>query len=163
MNLYFLRHAIAIPRGTSGYKDVNRPLTKDGIRKMKEIAEGMRCLELDFDRIVSSPLLRARQTAEIAANVFNQDLEIWKSLHPSEDPRKLISTLRKSNDQNILLVGHEPHFSQFISVLTSGGADVQIDFKKGGLCKLTTDDLIYGRCAFLQWLLAPAQLRKFRR
>ena len=162
MNLYFLRHAIAVPRGTGGYKDENRPLTKDGIRKMKEGAEGMRRLGIEFDRIATSPLLRARQTAEIAAKVFHQEIEIWKSLDPSEDPRQLIAALRKSNDKNVLLVGHEPHLSQFISVLISGGSDLQLEFKKGGLCKVTSDDLIYGRCATLHWLLAPSQLRKLR-
>jgi phosphohistidine phosphatase len=162
MNLYFLRHAIAIPRGTGGYKDENRPLTKDGIRKMREIAQGMRQLEVDFDHIVTSPLLRARQTAEIAAKAFDHDIEIWKSLDPSEDPHQLVSALRKSNDKNILLVGHEPHLSQFISVLISGGSDLQVEFKKGGLCKVSSDDIIFGRCAILHWLLAPSQLRKLR-
>jgi phosphohistidine phosphatase len=160
MNLYFLRHAIAVPRGTAGYKDEKRPLTKDGIRKMKEIAEGMLQLEMELDRIASSPLLRARQTAEIAAAAFHQEIEIWKSLDPSEDPRQLVAALRKSNDNNILLVGHEPHLSQFISVLIAGNSDVQIEFKKGGLCRVSTDDLIYGPCAVLHWLLAPSQLRK---
>ena len=160
MNLYILRHAIAVPRGTPRFKDENRPLTKDGARKMKAVAEGMRGLKLKFDRIVTSPWLRARQTADIVAKTFHQEVEIWKSLIPSEDPRQLIAALRKSNDEDLLLVGHEPHLSQFISVLISGGPGTQIEFKKGGLCKVRSDDLIYGQCATLQWLLAPSQLRK---
>jgi phosphohistidine phosphatase len=162
MNLYLLRHAIAVPRGTSGYKDENRPLTEEGIRKMKEIAGGMQNLDIEVDRIVSSPLLRARQTADIVARALHHEVEIWKSLNPSEDPRQLVAALRKSNDDDILLVGHEPHLSQFVSVLISGGTDMQIELKKGGLCKLSSDDLIYGRCATLHWLLAPSQLRKLR-
>ncbi len=162
MNLYFLRHAIAVPRGTPGVKDENRPLTKDGARKMKAVAESMRGLKLKFDRIVTSPWLRAKQTAEIAAKTFHQEVEIWKSLVPTEDPRQLIAALRKSNDENLLLVGHEPHLSQFISVLISGGPGTPIEFKKGGLCKVSSDDLIFGQCATLHWLLAPSQLRKLR-
>jgi phosphohistidine phosphatase len=162
MNLYFLRHAIAVPRGTPGFKDENRPLTKDGVRKMKEVARGMRALKLRLDRIVTSPWLRAKQTAEIVAKTFHQEVEIWRSLIPSEDPRQLIAALRKSSDENLLLVGHEPHLSQFISVLISGGPDTQIEFKKGGLCMVSSDDLIYGQCATLHWLLAPSQLRKLR-
>ena len=162
MNLYFLRHAIAIPHGTPGLKDENRPLTKDGARKMKAIAEGMHALKLEFGRIVTSPLLRARQTAEIVAERFEQDVEIWESLIPTEDPRRLVAALRKSHDENLLLVGHEPHFSQFISVLVSGSPDTPIEFKKGGLCKVSSDDLVYGQCAILNWLLAPSQLRKLR-
>jgi phosphohistidine phosphatase len=160
MNIYFLRHAIAVPRGTRGVKDENRPLTKEGIRKMKEIAAGMRQLQLKFDRLVTSPLLRARETADIVADAFGQEVEIWKSLDPSEDPRQLVAALRKLKDEDVLLVGHEPHLSQFISVLISGGPDVQIDFKKGGLCKVSSDDPVYGRCGTLHWLLAPSQLRK---
>lgn len=162
MNLYFLRHAIAVERGTSGHKDENRPLTKDGIRKMKEGTKGIRRLGLKFDRILTSPLLRARQTADIVCKEFGQEAEVWQSLDPSEDPRQIIAALRKSNAKDLLLVGHEPHLSQFISVLISGSSDVQLEFKKGGLCKVSSDDLIYGRCATLHWLLAPSQLRKVR-
>jgi phosphohistidine phosphatase len=160
MNLYILRHGIATPRGTPGIKDENRPLTKDGKKKMKEISEGMRSLKLKFDHIASSPWLRARQTADIVAKTFQQEVEIWKSLASSEDPRQLIAALRKAEGADVLLVGHEPHLSQFVSVLISGSADSQIELKNGGLCKLSSDDLIFGQCATLHWLLAPAYLRK---
>jgi phosphohistidine phosphatase len=162
MNIYLLRHAIAVPHGTPGVKEENRPLTKDGIRKMKEVAEGMQRLDLEFDIIATSPLLRAKQTADIVAKLWDQKPEIWKSLDPSEDPRQLVAAVRKASVENLLLVGHEPHLSQFISVLLCGSTDAQIDFKKGGLCKVTSDDVIYGRCATLHWLLAPSQLRKLR-
>jgi phosphohistidine phosphatase len=160
MNLYLLRHGIAVPRGTPGVKDENRPLTRDGERKMKGVSEGIVALKLKFDRIVTSPWLRARQTAAIVAKMVDLEIEVWKSLIPSEDPRHLIAALRKSGDENALLVGHEPHFSQFVSVLVSGDPDAQIELKKGGLCKLSSDDLIYGQCATLHWLLSPGQLRK---
>src|SRR5439155_18378543 len=127
MNLYFLRHAIAAERGTSGHKDENRPLTKDGIRKMKEGAKGIRSLGLKFDRILTSPLLRARQTADIVCKEFGQEAEVWQSLDPSEDPRQIIAALRKSNARDLLLVGHEPHLSQFISFLISGSLDMQLE------------------------------------
>ena len=162
MNLYFLRHAIAVPRGTPRLKDENRPLTKDGARKMRAVAKGMRALEIEFDRIVTSPYLRARQTAEIVGEIFGHEVEIWNSLIPLKDTRELVATLRKFSGDSILLVGHEPHLSGFISLLISGGPDAQIELKKGALCKVSSDDLIYGQCATLQWLLAPAQLRKVR-
>src|SRR4051812_30152538 len=119
MNLYFLRHAIAVPRGTPDIKDENRPLTKDGARKMKSGAQGMLALELEFDRILTSPYRRARETAEIVAKAFHLKVETWKALIPSEDPRQLVAGLRKATDKNLLLVGHEPHLTQFISVLIS--------------------------------------------
>ena len=162
MNIFFLRHAIAVPRGTPRFKDENRPLTKDGARKMKGAAEGMRALEMEFDRIGSSPYLRARQTAEIVSEVFGHEVEIWNSLIADHVPRELIAALQKISGENVLVVGREPHFSQFISVLISGGPDAQIELKKGALCKVSSDDLIFGQCATLHWVLAPAQLRKVR-
>ena len=63
---------------------------------------------------------------------------------------------RRSTPLEILIL------SQIISVLLSGGPDAQTELKKGALCKVSTDDLIYGQCATLHWLLAPAQLRKLR-
>lgn len=163
MNLYFLRHAIAVPQGTPEYKrDEERPLTKDGARKMKAIAEGMRELDLHFDRILSSPYVRARQTAEIVGKVFRQEVEFWRSLIPTANPRQLVANLVRVPEGNLLLVGHEPHLSEFISLLISGSHETQIELKKGALCKLRSEDLSYGRCATLEWLLAPAQLRKLR-
>jgi phosphohistidine phosphatase len=73
-----------------------------------------------------------------------------------------VAALRKISGENLLLVGHEPHLSQFISVLMCGNPDAQIELKKGALCKVSSDDLIYGQCATLHWILAPAQLRKLR-
>jgi phosphohistidine phosphatase len=160
MNVYILRHGIAVPRGTPGIKDENRPLTKEGEKKMKEVTAGMQSLNLKFDHIASSPWLRARQTAKIVAKAFRKEVEIWKSLASTEDPRQLVASLRKAEGQDVLLVGHEPHLSQFISVLISGSPDSQMDLKKGGLCKLSSDDLIFGQCATLQWLLPPSCLRK---
>jgi phosphohistidine phosphatase len=161
MNLYILRHAIAEPRETPGYNDEDRPLTKDGIRKMKAVANGMRKLGLEFGRLLSSPYLRARQTAEIVAAVFKMELEVWEPLIPTVGHRVLIAKLVKVREDNVMLVGHEPHLSEFVSVLISGNPDTQLELKKGSLCKLRSDHLIYGRCATLEWLMAPAQLRNF--
>src|SRR5687768_2956753 len=113
MNLYILRHAIAVPRGTPGIKDENRPLTKDGKRKMEAAAQGMRKLGLEFGRLLSSPYLRARQTAEIVGQVFKMDVGLWKPLIPSVGHRVLIANLVKIREDNVLLVGHEPHLSEF--------------------------------------------------
>ena len=71
MKLYILRHGIAVEPGTPGYEtDADRPLTSEGERKMRQIAGAMEALELSFDLILSSPYLRARQTAEIVAEVL---------------------------------------------------------------------------------------------
>src|ERR1035438_4666613 len=76
MNLFILRHGIAVEPGTHGYeKDADRPLTPEGERKLLQIAEAMEALDLTFDLILSSPYLRARQTAEIVAEALRQGLE----------------------------------------------------------------------------------------
>src|SRR5688572_443606 len=163
MNLYLLRHAIAVPRETPGIKEKDRPLTKEGRRKMKAIAEGMRTLELRFGRILSSPFLRAMETAEIVAGVFRMEVEICNALIPGGNQRELITSLVKVPEEDLLLVGHEPDLGQFISLLISGNSEAQIGLKKGALCKLTSDHLIFGRSAALEWLVQPAQLRQIRR
>jgi phosphohistidine phosphatase len=127
---------------------------------MKEIARGMLAMELQFGRILSSPYVRARETAEIVGQVFGLEVELWKPLIATANPHQLISHLVRVRENDVLLVGHEPYLSELISVLICGNPEAQIELKKGALCKLRSDHLIYGQCATLEWLLAPSQLRK---
>jgi phosphohistidine phosphatase len=118
---------------------------------------------LDFDLVLSSPFLRARQTAEIIANAFKlkKHLAFSDALTPDGDPKVLIQQLNelKPAPENILLVGHEPYLSQLVALLISGGDMAAVELKKGGLCKLETGSLRSGRCAALAWLLTPKQLK----
>jgi phosphohistidine phosphatase len=164
MELYILRHAIAVDRGTPGYADDSlRPLTAEGRKKMRRIAKGMKALQLRFDLILSSPFLRAKETAEIAAEVLQarRKLKFSEDLAVTGDPKALIESLPHSCKQ-VLLVGHEPYLSNLVGRLISGTSSVCLKFKKGGLCKLTADHLKFGRCAELEWLLTPSQLARFR-
>src|ERR1035438_494590 len=127
MNLYILRHGIAVEPGTRGYeKDADRPLTPEGERKLSQIAEAMEALDLTFDLILSSPYLRARQTAEIVAEALKarKRLEFSDSLAPGGSTMKLVELLNclTPPPQNVLLVGHEPYLSGLVSLLASGGA-----------------------------------------
>ena len=163
MNLYLLRHGIAVEPGTPGYeKDADRPLTPEGERKLRQIADAMEALDLAFDFILSSPYLRARQTAEIVAQPFKarKRLELSDSLTPGGSPKKLVELLNRLQPppEDVLLVGHEPYLSGLISLLASGEATLAVVMKKGGLCKLSTESLKYGRCAALEWLLTPKQM-----
>jgi phosphohistidine phosphatase len=166
MDLYILRHGIAEDRGkTSGKPDSQRHLTAEGEEKMRRIAEGMKSLGLEIDLILSSPYLRAKQTAEIVAEVFNlgRCLEMSDDLTPSGNPRTVIDALNESHSdrESVVLVGHEPYLSSLISLLISGGTGLAITLKKGGLCKLVIEQhLKYGRCASLEWLLAPRHAKK---
>ena len=164
MNLYMLRHGVAVDRDPKSFpNDALRPLTLKGEDRVRLVAEAMRALELDFDVILSSPFLRARQTAELVAVELasRRILQINEALVPTGDPRVLLRhiTRMKPAPENVLLVGHEPYLSELVSVLISGSPDAAIDLKKNGLARLeTTQRLKYGRCATLNWLLTPRQL-----
>ena len=162
MNLYLLRHGIAVEPGTPGFEsDADRPLIPEGERKVEKIADAMEALELSFDWILSSPYVRARQTAEIVAKALDlrKKLEFSETLTPSGSMRKLIDILNERRLEHVLLVGHEPFMSELISLLTAGEAGaMHAIMKKGGLCKLGTENLRHGRCAALEWLLTPKQM-----
>ena len=163
MNLYLLRHGIAVEPGTPGFeRDSDRPLTPEGKRQLRQIASAMKKLDLRFDLILSSPFLRAKQTAEIIADSspLKKQLASSDTLAPDGNPKALIRQLTelKPLPENILLVGHEPYLSQLIALLTAGETGVAIELKKGGLGKLEAEFLLYGRCAKLVWLLTPRQM-----
>jgi phosphohistidine phosphatase len=167
MELFLLRHGIATERGkeTRG-NDFQRPLTPKGRRKMRRTAKAMRGLELSFDLILSSPLLRARQTADIVAEEFKlaEQLKLSKRLAPEGDSRDLIRDLKRLHrgSKKVLLVGHEPYLSNLMATLLAGQPVIDIKLKKGGLCLLSIDSLQHGRCATLEWLLTPGQMTKTR-
>lgn len=167
MDLYILRHAIAVDRGTPGYDDDStRPLTSEGAKKMRQAASGMRALELQFELILSSPFLRARQTAEIVAREFGAEsaLEFSVHLEPGGNSEALIRALIKRGSlKSVLLVGHEPYLSGLISLLVTGGGELALTLKKGGLVKLSASMLRHGRCASLEWVATPGQLRMMAR
>jgi phosphohistidine phosphatase len=164
MILYLLRHAIAVERGSSGYDhDSARPLTPKGERRMRRSAEGMLALGLSYDLILSSPYVRAKQTADIVAEVCNvrDGAQVSAALAPDGNPRQVIEELNHHHGarQDILLVGHEPYLSRLISTLVTGSSALTLVMKKGGLCKLSIDALRFGRCATMECLLTPRQLR----
>ncbi len=161
MELYLLRHGIAVDKGTAGFsRDSDRPLTDQGIEKMYRIAKAMKSLELTFDLILSSPFVRAKQTAEIVAEVLGlgRALRFSANLAVGGDPEMLVKEIKPENSERILLVGHEPYLSTMVSVLVSGHDGLSINMKKGGLCKLTMNSLRFGQCATLEWLVGPRQI-----
>jgi phosphohistidine phosphatase len=163
MNLYLLRHGIAVEPGTPGYsKDADRPLTEKGERKLRKIADAMKALELQFDRVLFSPYVRARGTAVIIAKELGLEKILTKcdALTPGGSLREVIDTLNhlRPVPENVLLVGHEPSMSELAALLISGETTVSITMRKGGLCKLTAETLRPGHCASLDWLLTPKQM-----
>ncbi len=162
MKLYLLRHAEAVPREDS-IPDCDRALTSDGMETMKTVALGMRALKIKVDLVLTSPLVRARQTAEIAAVALGvkSKITLTKNLAPDADPESFIAelALKHCSIKNILLVGHEPHLGRLASVLLTGTTDLPVIFKKGGLMALKLDSKPCKQGATLKWFLTPRQMR----
>jgi phosphohistidine phosphatase len=162
MNLYLMRHGLAAEPPEWKGADRDRPLTDDGVKKMKKTAKGMHALGLDFDWILTSPYRRAYETAQIVAEEFGapKKLRITKSLSVDADLKALVRHLALDfrSWESVLLVGHEPSLSHLISLLAAGG-HLSGEFKKGSLCKLSADSLTLGPCARLEWLMTSKLLR----
>jgi phosphohistidine phosphatase len=165
MNLYLLRHGVAVQRGTPGYKnDRLRPLTPDGRRRLAAVALGIKRLGVSFDVIFTSPLVRARETAELVARHLKMDRHVATSplLAPDADTGRLLAevdTMLSRASASVLLVGHEPDLSRLASVLVFGEEGGMIKLRKGGLMKLTADMWRRGRRARMEFLMTPEQLQ----
>jgi phosphohistidine phosphatase len=164
MNIYILRHGIAVVRDDLDYKrDAERPLTPKGKRQLRQVAAAMKKMGLRFDLILSSPYLRAKQTAEIVARSLElqKKLAFSAELTPGGNPQALIQQLNTAHPKSnaVLLVGHEPYLSRLIGLLTAGETNPAIDLKKGGLGKLEIEKLSHARCATLAWLLTPKHMK----
>ncbi len=159
MKLYVLRHGDAVEHGDPRYKENERPLTSKGTQRTKQLAHALREMAVTFDAILTSPLTRARQTAEIVARGLRleEKMEFSDHLTPSGSMEKMVEKLNilRPLPENVLLVGHEPYLSGFISLLCVGGPGLELRLKKGALCRIEFEHLICGRCATLEWLLQP--------
>jgi phosphohistidine phosphatase len=130
---------------------------------MEQIARGMKKLGLTIDHILTSPYVRAAQTAKIAATVLGLEkgLKIEPLLAAEQEPRALLSKLEdwEWDSLSVMLVGHEPYLSELASLMIGAEHGCAIRMKKGGLCKLVVRQLTPRPWARLDWLLAPKQLR----
>jgi phosphohistidine phosphatase len=163
MNVYVLRHGLAGKAlASNAAADRLRPLTSKGRKKMAKIALAMRHTGLVVELILSSPCLRARQTAAIVAEAFGarERLGYLDALSVGESAEALLRKLERQHPlaENLLLVGHEPQLSRFISLLLAGSPRLAIQLKKGGLCKLSVLSLKSRGSATLEWLLTPRQM-----
>ncbi len=143
--------------------DSDRPLTSEGVRKMKKEARGLKHLDLKVDWILTSPYRRAYDTAMIVAKELKlkKNLKATRLLASDGDPKGLVRHLglHFRSWESVMLVGHEPYLSRLISVLVTGTPHAAIELDKGGLVKLSTDSLSYDRSATLQWLLTSKILK----
>jgi len=154
MKVYFLRHGDAGDPNAWQGDDAERPLSAEGRERTAREGRALADLRLKLDVMLTSPLLRARQTADLAAKALKLDVTDDDRI-VDLDTRKLQAILRDHRDADaIMLVGHEPSMSETISRVMGGG---EIDLKKGGLAcfEVRDADSVHGR---LLWLIPPKVL-----
>lgn len=159
MNCYFLRHGIAVEPDEWTGRDFDRPLTHEGIERMKCEARAIADLSLKLDVIVTSPLLRARQTAEILADRLKLRDEIVEDKRLAEgfNARRLSEILGEHDKaEAIMLVGHEPTMSAAIG---RSIGDASIELKKAALAGVVLSDASAARGKLI-FLIPPKVLSK---
>jgi phosphohistidine phosphatase len=159
--LYLVRHGLADERGESYPDDTKRPLTNEGIQKLKKEAKGLLELDVTFDVVLTSPLVRTRQTAEILAAAFRSAPPIVNavSLAPGGTHSAIIEELTKQHRRHrIALVGHEPGIGELAGRLI--GLRRPIEFKKGAICRIDVAALPPTGPGQLRWFLTPRILRR---
>lgn len=163
--LCILRHGIAVEPGTPGIPDDDRPLTPKGRKRMREIARGLRRLDLQLDRIVTSPLPRASATAEIVAAALEaQDrLETADVLRSGSDAPAIRDWLRDRAEDRLMIVGHNPGLTDLIALLILGDGDGRqspvCELKKGGIAVLRPSPGSPDHFE-LDWVATPRLIRR---
>ncbi|HXW37303.1 MAG TPA: phosphohistidine phosphatase SixA, partial [Nitrososphaerales archaeon] len=142
--------------------DSQRRLTSQGRVEVATVGDALEALDLDFDVIASSPLSRAKETAEIVAKALKpkRSIELWDELKPeSSSPvlRRRLASLRR--ESTVLIVGHEPGLTGFVAELT-GSRPGSIVLKKAGLMRVHVVSFSPGAKAELRWLLSPKVLKR---
>ena len=162
MELYIVRHgdagqAMRVRRRA----DAERELTREGRQETAELAQALWALGCSPERIGTSPLVRARQTAEILADLLDaeQELESCEFLAPGSDAEALIRWLSEVRADSVMIVGHMPDLAHLASAMLAPKASLDIVFKKSGVCCISFDGIPAAGEGRLEWLMQPKQLR----
>jgi phosphohistidine phosphatase len=161
LELYLIRHGIAAVRGEEYPDDSKRPLTSEGINRLRKEAKALEALAVGFDQIVSSPLVRAKQTADVFAEIMKSRPPVVTAdaLSPAGTPAAVIQELAKHMRKGrIALVGHEPNMGELAAYLI--GAKVPLPFKKGAVCRIDFAVFPPKGKGQLIWFVPPRLLRK---
>ena len=135
--LYLIRHGVAAERGDEYPDDSKRPLTANGMSRLRKEARALDALGVAFDLIVTSPLLRTRQTADVIAEALKSKPSVVSSdaLAPAGTPGAVMQELAKLAKKNsVALVGHEPNLGELAARLI--GARRPLEFRKGAICRI---------------------------
>ena len=161
LELYLIRHGVAAERGEDWPDDSKRPLTSDGIAKLRKEARGLAALDVAIEQIVCSPLVRTRQTADVIAETLKSKPGVVTSdaLAPAGTPAAVIQELSKYvRKGSVALVGHEPNLGELAAHLI--GARHAIEFKKGAVCRIDFEVLPPKGSGQLRWFVTPKMLRR---
>lgn len=167
MELLVIRHGIAEERdayAAAGKDDAQRPLTGEGRRKMRLAARGLVTRVPTLELLVSSPLARARETAEIVARAYGGvAIREISQLKPDQSPEAFGAWLRgQASGGVVAAVGHEPLLGRIVSHLVAGRANSFIELKKGGACLVAFPERVEPGAGLLRWALTPGQLRDLK-
>jgi phosphohistidine phosphatase len=160
IELYLIRHGLAEEHGDAWPDDTKRPLTHKGIARLRIEAAALQVLGVTFDQVLTSPLVRTRQTAEIIAEGMPGKTPVTNcpALAPGGTPGQVLEELgRHSSRKRIALVGHEPGIGEVAARLL--GVKTPVEFKKGSICRIDVATLPPARPGHLRWLATPKMLR----
>lgn len=160
LELYLVRHGLAAERGDAYPDDSKRPLTARGIARMRKSARALEDMGVGFDVIITSPLVRARQTAEILGEGLKSKPTIVTAdaLAPAGTPAAVIQEIGKhARRARVALVGHEPNIGELAARLI--GARSPLEFKKGAICRIDFEVLPPKGLGQLRWFVTPRMLR----
>lgn len=163
MDLFILRHGPAVNIGEAGVDtDAGRMLSPQGARKTETAMRGLAELGCTPRQIFTSPLVRAVETARIAAGALAPQIKVRETdaLLPGTSPKETLSWLASQPQRTTLVVGHMPHLAALAAFLLGESAGMDLVLKKAGVCRLVFDGPIRAGRAALEWLLPPAVLRK---
>jgi phosphohistidine phosphatase len=160
--LYLIRHGLAAARGDAYPDDGKRPLTGRGVAGLRREARGLAALGVTLDQVLTSPLVRARQTAELmATDLGAAPVANVASLAPGGKYQDVLDDLaRYARRTHVALVGHEPDISELARRLL--GVRGAMPFKKGAVCCIEFDALPPTRPGHLLWFATPKLLRRIR-
>lgn len=164
MELYLIRHGIAQQLGLKNdFTDEKRTLTSEGRDRMREAARGLRKLGVQLDVLLTSPLVRAVETAEIVAEALGlskKEIIQTGSLSPGGSADELFSEIKSHTGvESAGLVGHEPYLGELAARMVQCNGPFSIDFKKGSVCSLNIVETVPSLHGKLVWLMTPKQLR----
>jgi phosphohistidine phosphatase len=165
MELLIIRHAIAFERNRRRWVDDGaRPLSPPGIKRSRKAAAGLKELCEVPDRLLTSPLVRARQTAKILTEVAGwPPAEISPELAPGKGVAAVLTMLGRDRSNRIAIVGHQPDLSALLTAcLLIDGGDLPIEMKKNAVACLSFGGRVRAGRAALKWLATPRMLRGFR-